>query len=133
MLQLFERPAYPVLDRYARAWATNDLRALVECYHDEVVFHYFGRNPLSGTHRGKSACLAVLRQFQVNTHRQLVSIRDIAHGMHFGVIIAIERLECNDSPFEVERVLRYRLRDDRIVECWVYDEDQRIIDACFAN
>ena len=52
---------YAVVRRYADAWAANDLRAIVDCYHDDVVFHYFGRNPLAGTHRGKAACLAVLK------------------------------------------------------------------------
>src|SRR5258708_6809615 len=34
--------------RYADAWQKNDLATIVDCYHDEVVFHYFGRSPLAG-------------------------------------------------------------------------------------
>jgi hypothetical protein len=49
---------YSGVKRYADAWVANDLRAIVDSYHDEVVFHYFGRSPLAGTHRGKAACLA---------------------------------------------------------------------------
>lgn len=43
---------YIVVKRYADAWAANDMKSIVDCYHDEVVFHYFGQNPLAGTHRG---------------------------------------------------------------------------------
>ena len=60
-----------VVQRYAQAWAANDLKAIVDCYHDEVVFHYFGRSPLAGTHRGKAACLAVLKQVKERTNRRL--------------------------------------------------------------
>jgi hypothetical protein len=48
-----------VARRYADAWVKNDLEVIIDSYHDEVVFHYFGRSPLAGTHRGKAACLAL--------------------------------------------------------------------------
>jgi ketosteroid isomerase-like protein len=51
-----------VARRYADAWVKNDLEVIIDSYHDEVVFHYFGRSPLAGTHRGKAACLALLKQ-----------------------------------------------------------------------
>jgi uncharacterized protein len=123
---------YLVLRRYADAWVANDLRAIVDCYHDEVVFHYFGHNPLAGTHRGKTACLAILKQVREKTNRQLVSIRDVSAGEHFGVIVAVERFERNGTSVEIERLLRYRVRDGKLAECWVYDEDQRLIDAHLA-
>ena len=71
---------YAVVKRYADAWVANDLRAIIESYHDEVVFHYFGRSPLAGTHRGKTACLAVLKQVREKTNRRLVSVRDVLAG-----------------------------------------------------
>jgi uncharacterized protein len=43
---------YSVVKRYADAWAANDVRAIIDCYHEGIVFHYFGRSPLAGTHRG---------------------------------------------------------------------------------
>lgn len=48
-----------VVQRYAQAWAANDLKAIVDCYHDEVVFHYFGRSPSrarTGARRPASRC-----------------------------------------------------------------------------
>ena len=68
---------YAVVKRYAEAWVANDLRAIIESYHDDVVFHYFGRSPLAGTHRGKTACLAILKQVRERTNRRLVSVRDV--------------------------------------------------------
>jgi uncharacterized protein len=119
---------YSIVRRYADVWAANDLRAIVDSYHDDVVFHYFGRSPLAGTHRGKVACLAILKQVREKTNRKLVSIRDVLVGERTGLIIAAERFERNGKSVEIERMFRYSVRDGKLAECWVYDEDQQLID-----
>jgi hypothetical protein len=93
-----------------------------------VVFHYFGRSPLAGTHRGKVACLGVLKRVREMTNRKLVAIRDVLAGEHFGLIVAIEQFERNGTAVEIERMLKYTVRDGKLAECWVYDEDQRLVD-----
>ena len=123
---------YAVVKRYADAWVANDLRAIVDSYHDEVVFHYFGRSPLAGTHRGKAACLAILKQVREKTGRRLVSVRDVLAGELFGVIVAVERFERAGASVEIERMLRYSVRDGKLAECWIYDEDQRLVDEYWA-
>ncbi|ATA55072.1 ketosteroid isomerase [Variovorax boronicumulans] len=122
-----------VVQRYAQAWAANDLKAIVDCYHDEVVFHYFGRSPLAGTHRGKAACLAVLKQVKERTNRRLVAIRDVLAGEHFGLIVAVEQFEHQGRPVELERQLRYAVKDGKLSECWIYDEDQRWVDEVLSS
>jgi ketosteroid isomerase-like protein len=123
---------HAVVKRYADAWVANDLRAIVDSYHDEVVFHYFGRSPLAGTHRGKTACLAILKQVREKTDRRLVSVRDVLAGERFGVIIAVERFQRAGASVEIERMLRYSVRDGKLAECWIYDEDQRLVDEYWA-
>jgi uncharacterized protein len=123
---------YAVVRRYADAWAANDVATVIDCYHDEIVFHYFGRSPLAGTHRGKGACLAVLKQVRERTNRKLLGIRDVLAGERFGVVIALERFERNGKTIEIERHLKYTVRDGKLAECWVYDEDQRLIDEFLA-
>ncbi|MCR6476373.1 nuclear transport factor 2 family protein [Variovorax sp. ZS18.2.2] len=119
---------HAVVRRYADAWAANDLKAIFDCYHDEVVFHYFGRSPLAGTHRGKAACFAVLKEVKEKTNRRLIAIRDVLAGEHFGLIVAIEQFAHEGQAFELERLLRYAVKDGKLSECWVYDEDQRRVD-----
>jgi hypothetical protein len=114
--------------RYADAWAANDFAAIVDAYHDGIVFHYFGRNPLAGKHEGKAACLAVLKKIREKTNRKLLAILDVQAGEHYGTVIARERFERDGRSVEVERVLKYADRDGKLAECWVYDEDQRLID-----
>jgi len=121
-----------IVRRYADAWAANDLPAIVDSYHDEVVFHYFGRSPLAGTHRGKATCLSVLKQVRERTNRRLIEIRDVLAGERFGLIVAVERFERDGASIEIERLLRYRVRDGKLSECWIYDEDQRRVDEFLA-
>ncbi len=104
---------YPVIKRYADAWVANDLRAIVDCYHDEVIFHYFGRSPLAGTHRGKADCLAALKQVREKTNRKLITVKDILTGTHFGLVVAVEQFERNGAILEIERMLRYSVRDGK--------------------
>ena len=123
---------YAVVKRYADAWSANDLPTIIDSYRDDVVFHYFGRSPLVGIHRGKAACLALLKQVREKTNRKLVAVRDVLAGESFGAIIAVERFERNGKSVEIERVLRYSVRDGKLAECWIYDEDQRLVDEYWA-
>jgi ketosteroid isomerase-like protein len=123
---------YGVVKRYADAWTANDLKAIIESYHDEVVFHYAGNNPLSGTHRGKPACLAVLKQVKQKTDRKLIAIRDVLAGEVFGLIIAGEEFQHRGRAVQLERLLRYTVRDGKLSECWIHDSDQALIDEILA-
>lgn len=124
---------YKSLRRYADAWEASDFATIAEFYRDDVVFHYFGRSPLAGSHRGKKACLQALKAIHRKTARRLLAIRDVLAGSQYGVIIAVEHFEREGATLETERLLRYRLSEGRIAECWVYDEDQRAIDRYLAD
>jgi ketosteroid isomerase-like protein len=124
--------AYRVVRRYADAWVAGDLKTMVDCYHDDVVFHYFGRSPLAGDHRGKAACLAVLKKVRDKTQRKLVAVLDVLAGEHYGLIVAVEQFERNGASLNFQRLLRYGVRDGLLSECWVYDEDQRLLDDYLA-
>ena len=121
-----------VLERYADAWLKGDMKTIIDSYHDDVVFHYAGRSPLAGVHRGKQACLAVLKQVSQKTNRKLLSIRDVMAGNELGVIVAIERFGAEGHFVELERLLRYRVRDGKLCECWIYDADQELVDRFYS-
>jgi uncharacterized protein len=133
MVSHSDSSVYAVVKRYADAWLANDLPKIVSSYHDEVVFHYFGRSELAGVHRGKAACLAVLKQVRERTNRKLIAIRDVLAGDTFAAIIAVERLERDGKTVEIERLLKYAVRDGKLAECWIYDEDQRLVDEYWAR
>ncbi|MGH6614273.1 nuclear transport factor 2 family protein [Sphingomonas sp.] len=117
------------LKRYAAAWTSGDLAAIVACYHDDFTLHYFGQSALSGDHVGKAAALRTLAAFAQRTRRKLIGVTDIMAGDRFGAIVAREMLMQGDQPVEVDRLLLYQVADGLLIECWVHDQDQRLIDT----
>ena len=115
--------------RYAAAWLAGDRPALAACYHDDFTLHYFGRNPLAGQHKGKAAALVILAEVTRRTNRQLLAITDVMAGPERGALLVRERFERDGRTAELERLLVYAVRDGLLSECWVYDQDQALVDA----
>ncbi len=120
-----------VLRSYAAAWLASDLEAVLDSYHDDIELHYMGTSPLAGTHVGRDAALVALSQASQRTTRQLVTVEDVLVGNSLGALIAVEDL--GDPPQRVRRVLLYRVQDDKLRECWLFDEDQRFIDDLWSK
>jgi ketosteroid isomerase-like protein len=118
-----------VAERYAKAWLAGDLTALRACYHPDFTLHYFGDHSLSGDHVGLAAALATLAEVSRRTRRKLVRIVDVTAGPERAVVIAREAFERDGVVTELDRVLVYRIQDDLLAECWVYDGDQALVDG----
>jgi uncharacterized protein len=120
-----------VLRAYAQAWLASDLEKVLASYHDDIELHYMGESPLAGTHRGRDAAFAVLAQASTRTARKLIDVEDVLAGESLGALIAVEDL--GDPPQRVRRVLLYRVQDGKLRECWLFDENQRFIDAMWSK
>jgi hypothetical protein len=60
-----------------------------------------------------------------------VEVKDVMVGDSLGALLAIEDL--GDPPRRVQRVLLYRVQDEKLRECWLFDEDQRFIDQLWSK
>jgi ketosteroid isomerase-like protein len=120
-----------VLREYAKAWLASDLEKVLASYHDDIELHYMGESPLAGTHRGRDAAFAVLGQASTRTSRKLIDVEDVLVGESLGALIAVEDL--GEPPQRVRRVLLYRVEDEKLRECWLFDEDQRFIDSLWSR
>jgi ketosteroid isomerase-like protein len=117
---------------YAAAWLAGDRQAMLASYHDDFTLHYFGRNPLAGIHRGKPAALAILAEVTRRSNRKLSGIVDVMAGPEHGALLVREIFQRDGKTAEVERLLVYSVRDDLLWQCWVYDQDQALVDAFLA-
>jgi ketosteroid isomerase-like protein len=122
-----------VIRRYCDAWQRGDVAAIVDCYHDDVVLHWFGQSPLAGDHCGKPAALTALMQLQQLADRRLVEIHDVLASDHHAVVLARERFARDGRVVDANRVLVYHIRDEKLAEAWIYDEDQRALDALWSG
>ena len=117
------------LRAYADAWLAGDVDSVFAAYADDAVFHYFGTSDLAGTHVGKDACITAMVAASTRAQRELLEVVDVLAGDVLGAIVVRERLA---GEHELERTFLYRVVDDRIAECWVYDQDQRLIDSLWS-
>ena len=120
-----------VLKAYAEAWLASDLEKVLASYHDDIELHYMGTSPLAGSHRGRDAAFAALGQASLRTARKLIAVDDVLVGESLGALIAVEDL--GDPPRRVRRILLYRVQDEKLRECWLFDEDQRFVDQLWSR
>jgi ketosteroid isomerase-like protein len=120
------------VSRYAAAWLAGDRETMLASYHDDFTLHYFGRNPLAGVHRGKPAALAILAEVTRRSHRKLSGIVDVMAGPERGALLVREIFQRDGKTAEVERLLVYSVRDELLWQCWVYDQDQALVDTFLA-
>jgi ketosteroid isomerase-like protein len=122
-----------VAQAYAAAWANGDAATLIALYHDDIVLHYSGEGPLAGDHIGKPAALAVLGRIQQAVRRETPEIHDVLASDTHAAILAKERWHDGDAVRELHRVLLYHVLDGKLAECWIYDDDQRLVDAVLSK
>lgn len=125
--------ARAVAERYARAWLDDDLDGILGCYDERFTLHYFGSNPFTGSHVGRDAALAVLLEVGSRAPRKLVAVDEILAGPGAAVIVAREEISTDAGSTEIRRVLRYRVEQDRFTECWLYEENQALIDRAWRD
>lgn len=121
-----------VLRRYAERWQAGDIDALFATYADDAVFHYAGTTDIAGTKTGKDAVLTALIEASSRATRELLEIVDVLAGDRLGAIVSRERLTRDGESHDLRRVFLYRVEADRIAECWLFDEDQALIDQLWA-
>ena len=124
--------ARATIERYCTAWRDADLETLIDCYADEFTLHYFGGGRFAGDHVGRDAALAVLAEVSSIAPRELLGIDEVLVGPGAAAIVVRERLRRDGVGHELRRVLRYRIRGDKLAECWLYDEDQALVDRLWA-
>ena len=117
---------------YVDAWLAGDFPAMMATYAEDFVLHWFGDNPFARTYHGKAEAIPALMEFTRRTGRRLVAVVDVAAGPARATVIVREALTLGGVEREVERVLVYRVADGLLAECWVYDQDQRLIDAALS-
>lgn len=102
-------------------------------YADDLVFHYYGHNPIAGDHVGKDACLAVLRKIGERTNRRILEVLEQVYAEDRATVIARESFERGGQVAVLDRTFIYRVKDGRIAEVWILDQDQQTVDRFLAD
>lgn len=121
-----------MLERYAQAWLDGDLEGVMASYADDTVFHYAGTTDLAGDHVGLDAAMTAMITASSRAGRELLEVVDVLAGHDLGALVVRERLSRNGESADLRRVLVYRVDAGLIAECWLHDQDQRLVDRFWA-
>jgi len=122
-----------VVQRYADAWQRSDLATMFALYDPDVVVHYGGTSPFAGDHNGRDALLSLLAETARRSGRALVSVDAVYDLGGNGAIFVREAFDIDGERVMVDRCLRYRVDGDLIVEVWLYDHQQHLVDRAWSQ
>jgi hypothetical protein len=118
--------------------ATNrgDLEAMLDHYTDDVVFHYPGRNPLTGAHHGKeeirqwAATAAAILGEEGSITRTLHDV--VAGDDHVVTLVGVDAKRSDGRTAHWNAALVMHVRDGKISEAWAHIDDPYAVDEFLA-
>ena len=117
------------IETYARAWERGDFPVVLNCYHPDFTLNYFGTHALAGRHVGKADSVKVLVEIGQRTDRKLKAITSLLVGGDKAAMLTRESMKTKGLSVEVERLYLFTAHGEQLLECWVYDQDQRQMDG----
>lgn len=119
------------------AGVRGDFEGMLGHYTADAVLHYPGRNPLSGTHRGKDAIREWGRKFaellgeEGSLTRTLHDV--LASDDHAVQLISIEAKRANGRTARWNVACVLHVRDDKISEAWLNIDDPYAVDELLSG
>ena len=128
-------PNIELMRRYSAALAAGQAAEALPFYAEDLVLHMPGRGPHSGTTHGQDAVLDYYTKvFQATDGRfEVVGVDDILASDDHAASLVRWRVHRGDRTLDIDRVVIYRIVDERIAEIWVRDWDQYAYDEFFAE
>jgi hypothetical protein len=69
---------------------------------------------------------------QTRTDRVPVAVIDVMGSADHATAWVLERWTVDGEQHELTRVLVYRVADEKLAECWLYDNDSALVDRALA-
>jgi ketosteroid isomerase-like protein len=122
-------PNAELLNSHLDALARGAIAEAMTFYTDDLVFHYPGRNLLSGDYIGKPAVLDLLDRVQTLTAGSFrPEIHDIlASDDHVAALVTVHA-ERDGVAVRWRAVDVFHVRDGKLAEHWVHEVDQPLVD-----
>ena len=130
--------AHPNIDfmrRYSAALTAGQAAEVLPYYAEDLVLHIPGRSSHAGTFHGQDAVLAYYTRIFRDTEGRFenLGVDDILASDTHAVSLVRWRVTRGERTLDIDRVVVYRIEDERIKEIWVRDWDQYAYDEVFAG
>jgi ketosteroid isomerase-like protein len=126
-------PNEELLRQGFEAFSKGDMEAVAALFADDVVFHFPGRGPLAGDHRGRDQVLAVIaKQSELTAGTFRLELHDLLANDEHAVALTVARAERGDSTWEDNAVLVFHIQNGKVSEFWLHPGDQYAGDEFFS-
>jgi ketosteroid isomerase-like protein len=123
-----------VMQSYIAAMGRGDREAAYAHFADDIVGHVPGRSALAGERRGRDAVVGYIKAAVARAHGNVeLELIDTLVGAEHVALLVRERLGVEGDEVDFRRANVYRVRDDKIVEIWIFEGDQYAVDAYLAD
>ncbi|UCE62175.1 MAG: nuclear transport factor 2 family protein [Phycisphaerales bacterium] len=120
--------------KYLEAWSAGELDTVRSMLTNDVEVHIPGRTPLAGVYRNASDFFGYIDKVLDLTggKTERIEILDILANDERAAAITRVRFRRPGKNTECRRFFTFDIRDGRIYELWVFDEDQYVVDEFFS-
>ncbi len=126
-----EHPNAELVRRGYAAFASGDMETVGSLFHDDIVWHSPGNGPLSGDYEGKDQVFGLfskLLELSGGTFRQ--DVHDVVANDEHAVVMVNAAWD-EPKPYAGRAVHVMHVKDGKLTEYWLYNEDQAAADAAF--
>jgi len=122
-------PNAELIRNHVAALSRGDVATAMRDYSENFVLYYPGRNPLSGTYRGKPALLAFFEKVMKITGGTFhVEVHDILANDEHAVLLGRLHARHDDKTLAWDAIDVYHIQNGSITEHWVHEADQASVD-----
>ncbi len=124
-----QHPNVALIQRGYAAFANRDMATLRDVFAEDAVWHFPGRSPLAGDHRGVDAILQFLgKLMQLSGGTFKVEARDVLVSDRHAVALQHATGTRNDKTLDITACQLFTIRDGKVVEIRGYYSDQYALD-----
>jgi len=124
--------AVELIRRYFDAVRTDHTQTAA-LYAPGVTLHYIGRHLLGGVYRGPEEILDLFRRSREAFHgTQRLELHDVVANDRHAVALLSGSAERGGKRLEWQRVVVFHIQDGRILEQWIHDSDQHVVEEALA-
>lgn len=125
-----EHPNAVLGRRLFDAFSDGDTDAMLGSMTEDVVWHAPGTNAFSGRFDGRQAVMDRLARMRDAGLSARVETHDVvANGEHIVALVHLHLVNADGDRYDQPQVQVMHVRDGRISELWVMNQDQAVFDV----
>ena len=124
-----------LMRRYLELARAGNWESALALMDDDVVIHVPGRSAHAGVMRGRDAARRYIAAARRLSEGEDVAVElvDMLTSEERVALIVRERFHRPAGPVEIQRCNVYRVVGERIVEVWIFEQDQYAVDELMAD